>query len=69
MAQTKAQRARALAYKVAKGPASLDGGTLTRAGYNLWMSTWILPEIVELIPQLKDFEYRPITTVTQDFVR
>jgi hypothetical protein len=51
---TRDHKARDLFAKVQRGPASLNDTTgCNRADYNLWVSTWVLPQLIELIPQLR----------------
>lgn len=35
-----------------RGPAREKDGSITAQTYNIWMSTWIVPYLPELIPQL-----------------
>ena len=51
---TLAHKARDLFASIQRGPASLNDTTgCHRDGYNRWVSAWILPQLIELIPQLK----------------
>ncbi len=51
---TRNHKARELFEKVLRGPASLHNTTgCTREDYNLWASTWVLPQLIDLIPQLR----------------
>jgi hypothetical protein len=51
---TRDHKARDLFTKVQRGPASLNDTTgCNREQYNLWVSTWVLPQLIELIPQLR----------------
>jgi hypothetical protein len=51
---TRADKARELFTKMQRGPASLHDTTgCNIAQYSLWVSTSILPQLIELIPQLK----------------
>ena len=51
---TRDHKARDLFAKVQRGPASLNDTTgCNRADYSLWVSTHVLPQLVELIPQLR----------------
>lgn len=51
---TRDHKARDLFAKVQRGPASLNDTTgCNREQYNLWVSTWVLPQLIELIPQLR----------------
>ncbi len=57
---TKKQKARELLRRVTDGPAfsePLDGTPFTPgkaiALYRLWASTWVIPDILELVPQLR----------------
>jgi hypothetical protein len=63
MPQTRRARAYQLLNDVARGPASLN--EKDKANYNLWVSTWILPKIVELIPELKGSEIKVCTAESQ----
>lgn len=51
---TRDHNARELFTKLQRGPASIHNTAGCRAeDYNLWVSTWILPQIIDLIPQLR----------------
>lgn len=66
--RTKFSRAAELLRKLETGPAwaEFDADTRNRIGraYHLWASTWITPEVRDLIPQLKDA--RPPTLTRRD---
>jgi hypothetical protein len=50
MARTKLQEARDLLETASEGPATFP---VTEEQYYLWVSTWILPKIIRLVPELK----------------
>jgi hypothetical protein len=51
---TRDHNARELFTRLQRGPAALRNTTgCTVEDYNLWFSTWILPQIIDLIPQLR----------------
>jgi hypothetical protein len=51
---TRDHNARELFTRLQRGPAALRNTTgCTVEDYNLWVSTWILPQIIDLIPQLR----------------
>jgi len=60
--QAKAYR---LLKDVARGPASIGHDVEAKRNYNLWVSTWVLPTLVDLIPELKGAEIRVATTEDQ----
>ena len=60
--RTKADRAKELLDRLERGPASLtDKAGCSEYQYRLWVTTWIIPEVCRLIPQLKDAEHSTIT--------
>ena len=51
---TRDHNARDLFTRLQRGPASIHNTAGCKAeDYNLWVSTWILPQIIDLIPQLR----------------
>lgn len=48
---------------IANGPA-----TITPDTYNLWVSTWILPRLQHLIPELTRAEFRYATSQPQPVI-
>ena len=54
---TRKQRAIEAFKTAARGP-SIHLTAEQEKSYRLWASTWILPRMVDLIPELKGFEYR-----------
>ena len=52
---TKAVRAAALLKNLANGPAYLNdlGNEKMRRDYDLWVQTWIIPEVSYLVPELR----------------
>ena len=54
MTNTRDHKARELFAKVQRGPLAINDTTgCKRDQYNLWVSTGILPQLIELIPQLR----------------
>lgn len=66
--KTRKVRAKELVERLTAGPASFmeqalrGNGWDPKASYDIWVSTWIIPEIEDLIPELqqarKEFERR-----------
>jgi hypothetical protein len=50
---TRKQKANELMRLVAKGPASFMDDPALAQSYRLWSSSWLLPLIVELVPELR----------------
>lgn len=62
--KTKVSKAHSVLSTLMTGPAHLTDDQ--RAGYNLWLSTWVVPQLAELIPQLGDkLEYRALSSEKQ----
>ena len=55
MRKTRAERAAALIDLLKTGPASLTdpGNERINDSYRLWVSSWVLPEVRALVPELK----------------
>jgi hypothetical protein len=56
-------KAHQLIQRIADGPANLSDAD--RRGYNLWVSTWILGQLTELVPELKDAQVTYATSEPQ----
>jgi hypothetical protein len=54
-----------LANTIATGPSGMRAEDL--ALYRLWMSTWVLPKLVALQPELDGLNYRAATSREQPF--
>jgi hypothetical protein len=65
MPYTRSKKALAheLAVSVMRGPANLTPEQ--KPLYNLWMSTWLLPKMQTLIPQLERMEYQFASSAEQ----
>lgn len=65
MAKTRKLRSLELARTVARGPCFLEASEADAVRYRLWMSTWVLPELVAPIPELKTLEYHACGSMVQ----
>ncbi len=62
--KSKTSKAHAVLSSIMQGPASLPEAE--RKNYNLWVSTWIVPQLAELIPQLGEkLDYRALSSENQ----
>lgn len=62
--KTKVSKAHDVLKTLMTGPSHLTDAQ--RAGYNLWLSTWVVPKLAELIPQLGEkLEYTALSSETQ----
>ncbi len=68
---TRRLRARQLRERIERGPAFFDGKTLLtimnkderelfRRAYGVWVETWVLPELDNLIPELRKPVDKPV---------
>jgi hypothetical protein len=65
MAETKRQMADDLWQTATRGPVLRN--EQTRRLYRLWSTTWLLPKLVKLVPELKDRRLPVITSEPDDF--
>lgn len=59
-----------LARTVVEGPYLTSAGTdadreRLKADYRLWMSTWVLPQLKALVPELADLDFHACTSQKQ----
>lgn len=52
-AKTRKQEAIELLNLVASGPANIQENPHDRRAYELWVTTWVLPKLIRLQPELK----------------
>lgn len=62
MKQTRASRAKELLETASRGPAFDEGNREAFTAYRIWSSTWLMPELARLIPELKNAKLPPIGT-------
>ena len=60
--KTRKNRARELLERLEKGPQGMSVTERERAVYRLWVTTWVLPELVHLVPELKNAVHSPVCT-------
>lgn len=59
---TRRDRAAQLLKTASRGPAFDEDNEAAFRMYRIWSTTWLLPELKKLIPELKDVELPPCGT-------